>query len=129
MTSNTTLSHLARHYGFGDRLLLAPLEISKGMRQNQNLHADAFEAYVGALFKDYRSRGIVQEAKAWVDKLYSFDVFPDVVDAGQRMVNKFAEAGRKVQEDKKRRLLGGGRKGKAKVARSEDLTSPKHRRR
>ena len=103
MNSNNSLSYISRYYGFDKLVLLGPSEERKSRRENQNVLADVFEAYIGALFGDARRRGVVHEAEEWIAKLLSFEVFTDMLTLGEARLGVIARAGERESEEGKRK--------------------------
>ncbi len=60
LVNTKMLADMSREYRLGDRLRLSKGEEESGGRHNQSLLADAFEAYLGALFLD---RGLEEVTK------------------------------------------------------------------
>jgi dsRNA-specific ribonuclease len=49
----------------------------------QNMAADLFEAYIGALHRDTTARGQSQTLRKWLEKVSSPEVFPELERRGQ----------------------------------------------
>jgi dsRNA-specific ribonuclease len=49
----------------------------------QNIAADLFEAYIGALHRDTTARGHPQTVRKWLEKVSSPEVFPELERRGR----------------------------------------------
>lgn len=76
MLGNNTFSHVAHFYGI-DRLVdLHNLKAETARAQSQTIAADAFEAYIGAVYRCHQSRGALPNLDRWFQTFFSHDVFP-----------------------------------------------------
>jgi len=80
LIQNDTLSHLALHLGFYQRLKLSSELSAKAEMPSQGMASDAFEAYVGALWTEHADRS--KAVRDWLETLWSPKVFPTLKDVG-----------------------------------------------
>jgi dsRNA-specific ribonuclease len=78
LIQNDTLSHLAVHLGLYQRLKLSSVLSATADMPSQTIAANAFEAYVGALWTEHADRSKV--VREWLDALWSPKVFPTLQD-------------------------------------------------
>jgi dsRNA-specific ribonuclease len=76
LTSRVTHAYLGYHLGLYQKLKGSALDAQESQRQSQDLAADAFEAYVGALCKQ-------DLAKRWLKSVWSPNVLPGLKDLGR----------------------------------------------
>ncbi|KAH8090349.1 ribonuclease III domain-containing protein [Filobasidium floriforme] len=83
LTSNNTLSHLCRYLRLYRHLRVGASYMISTRIITQNLAADLFEAYVGALHKDSEARGRPEIVGEWLEKVWSQDVLPGLEHWGR----------------------------------------------
>ena len=99
LVQNLTLSHVAVHLGLHQKLKLSQKLSATADMPSQSIAADAFEAYVGALWtKDAHQPEVVRE---WLDALWSPKVFPSLKEIGDaRIAARDAKNGKQAHPDK-----------------------------
>ena len=99
LVQNLTLSHVAVHLGLHQKLKLSQKLSATADMPSQSIAADAFEAYVGALWtKDAHQPEVVRE---WLDALWSPEVFPSLKEIGDaRIAARDAKNGKQSHPDK-----------------------------
>lgn len=76
LTCNITLSHLCYHLKLYRHLRVGESYMISTRIITQNLAADLFEAYVGALHQDSEARGRPEVVGEWLGKVWSREVLP-----------------------------------------------------
>lgn len=116
LTNNITLSHLARHYNLADRFLLSKLALKSGLHESQSVHADVFEAYIGALEREIGG----QRLESWLRQVFRPEVFPElgekVAAREEKLAAGEAKAYHQREVDMARGAEGGG-EGRRRVKR------------
>jgi len=114
IVGNATLSYLALGYGFDKRLLINGNARASNVHLSQKALADAFEAYIGVLWKRILETGFAQGIDAtgqqtpfsaflaYFDLLVSDQVFPDLFSRIDQQSQALQERGqaRNMKEGK-----------------------------
>lgn len=123
--SNEVFASLAKHYGFQDRILISPYESMQGLRDNQSVLADSWEAFIGALDVEAWQSGRHAELLDWLCLVFCERVFPTIREVGvakeEFLVQRREATRRKKAQDLDKQIERSNAKKAAKRSASSNL--------
>ena len=119
MVSNNTLSHISRKVGiFGAVKIHRP---GSATEEDQTVAADAFEAYVGALYKEGKKKGDFSTLTNWFASIFNVGVFPELKRIGDdRSAALWGRAAKKARHRQEQLMARFGANYRSWPAQAED---------